>query len=210
MVNGERYARAGTHPCSESGCLPRSTFPNVSRFYRLENPNTVQISIAEICNCLVHSFVLVPEFSYSPMTGLLLDRLFVSSDRGRYHGVYIFEWRWFVDEFVWTICADDVIDQPSLAMPSGESLYLPSSSAAPVDELARMYCGISEDRRKRYNAFMEKLMTMYCRRPRDWPTRIEKSEVLRRSFTGPRRSFVTTGLEPVDISLYYDPSEPVI
>jgi hypothetical protein len=75
-------------------------FPHVDRFYDLENPRSMQISIAEICNGLIHSFVLVPEFSYSSMTGLLLDRLFVASDRGRQRGVYIFRWNWFVGEFV--------------------------------------------------------------------------------------------------------------
>jgi hypothetical protein len=71
-----------------------------------------------------------------------------------------------------------------------------------------LYCGISEKRRKKYNEFMEKYIDMFGRRPGDWPTRVEKSEVLTPSFAGPRRSFVTTALEPVDLSLYYDPPSP--
>jgi hypothetical protein len=51
-------------------------YPHVARFYRVENPCSVQVSINEICNCLVHSFVLVPEFSYSSLRGLVLERLF--------------------------------------------------------------------------------------------------------------------------------------
>jgi hypothetical protein len=148
-------------------------YPHLDRFYRVEDPRSVQISINEICNCLVHSFVLVPEFSYSSLKGLVLERLFVASERGRYWGVYIFRWKWFVDQFVWLLCTDDVVSQSSRHLPDGDSLYLPSNRlSVPANELARLYCGISKNHRRRYNEFMEKFIDAYGGGSTDWPMRV--------------------------------------
>lgn len=76
------------------------------------------------------------------------------------------------------LCSDDVVCQPSKHLPNGDSLYLPSSHGSPsVDELAKLYCGISKDRRKKYNEFMKKFIDAYGYRS-DWPARVEESEVL--------------------------------
>lgn len=54
----------GFAPIKSNRMPDKINFPNVERFYDLDGIRTVRKSVAEICNALVHSFVLVPEFSY--------------------------------------------------------------------------------------------------------------------------------------------------
>ena len=82
-----------------------------------------------------------------------------------------------MDEFVWLLCTDNVKSRPNSHLPNGDSLYLPSNRpSVPAHELARVYCGISGNHRKRYNEFMEKFIDAYGGSG-DWPTRVEESGV---------------------------------
>ena len=84
-----------------AGLVPdKINYPHIERFYDIHATRLVDISVAELCNTLVHSYVLVPEFGYSTLTGLTLERFFLASDRGRRKGVYIIGWRWFVDNYI--------------------------------------------------------------------------------------------------------------
>ena len=149
-------------------------FPNVDRFYDIEHLRGTQVSLVDLCNWLVHSFVLVPEFSASALTGLRFERFYLASDTGRRRGVLVIDWPWFTRHVVGAVCLDGVVSAPILRLPTGGSLSLPTCrDNAPLHELVALYCSGSRGHRKRYDEFLEKWEEEVGQSRSPWPTSAE-------------------------------------
>ncbi|MGA3523779.1 hypothetical protein [Melissospora conviva] len=161
------------------------SFPKVERYYATDRTRRTSVSLTTLCNSLVHSFVLVPEFNSAPLTNLRFERFYLASDFDKRRGVLMINWAWFVKEVVGAICADDIVSTAMLRTPNGVSLSLGSRRHdVPIHERVLLFCAASKDNRKRYDRFLE-AWTDELGFPRSpWPTFAEaRAEEARRGDT---------------------------
>ncbi len=68
-------------------------FINFAEFYDLENPEDCSISINQVCNMLIHSFIFYPVFDEKK--GMRFSGIFVNSDFTTDKCIYFFEFEKF-------------------------------------------------------------------------------------------------------------------
>ncbi|MGG7574101.1 hypothetical protein [Streptomyces sirii] len=126
-----------------------------------------------LCHAIVHSYVLVPRFVGSGRGGLRLQDFYLASDRGRKKGVYLIDWRTFVDELVIPATSDDVVGMIMRRLPNGEELRIPTSRTdlptGVEDRLAELYSGLSQSNAKSVDKFMEEWRKAYGTPPDPTP-----------------------------------------
>jgi hypothetical protein len=130
-------------------------YHRVDEFYDLQAVNsTIKVPLVTLCHAIVHSYVLVPRFEYSAMDGLRLEGFFLASDLGRRQGVYVVQWRQFVDRVVNPIAYDDVCSLVIFRTGQGDEIRIPSSVA--IDDRQRaldMYKNLSKEHVKAVKKF---------------------------------------------------------
>jgi hypothetical protein len=132
------------------------SYHRVEEFYETESMRLEQVPILALCHAIVHSYVLVPRFSGSGCTGLLLQDFFLASDRGRRNGVYLVDWESFVRELVTPVVLDDVTSMLIWRTPHGEELRIPTSTQRPAEEHIEFYRDISAGNSKAVDKFLIK------------------------------------------------------
>ncbi|MFB6525238.1 hypothetical protein [Streptomyces sp. NPDC056399] len=137
----------------------------IEKFYDAEAARPARLPVLLLCHAIVHSYVLVPRFDESSHTGLRLQDFYLASDRGRKKGVYLVDWRTFVDELVWPVTSDDVIGLFMRRLPNGEELRLPTSSPdgsiESLDRLVDLYGNLSQGNAKSVDKFMKEWREAY-------------------------------------------------
>ena len=157
----------------------KMNYHHLERFYDLDAARDIEISVADLCNALVHSFILVPCFEVSTVGGLRLTQLFLASDRGRRNGVFIISWVWFVATFVRSICADHVVASMTGRLPHGEHVQINSCRTnVSIPALVVAYCALSDYHRKRYQRLIEHLDEQGIARSAIWPSLEEASAAI--------------------------------
>ncbi|WP_406153214.1 hypothetical protein OG217_05760 [Streptomyces sp. NBC_01023] len=137
----------------------------IEEFYDVEAARPERLPVLLLCHAIVHSYVLVPRFNGSGHTGLLLQDFYLASDRGRKKGVYLIEWRTFVDELVCSVTSDDVSGLFMRRLPNGEEMRIPSSSPDSSrearDRLVDLYVNLSQGNAKSLEKFMQEWRAAY-------------------------------------------------
>ncbi|MGW1058997.1 hypothetical protein [Micromonospora rubida] len=170
------------------------TFPYVERYYATDRTRRASISLTTLCNSLVHSFVLVPEFSLMPLNGLRFERFYLASDYDKRQGVLVINWAWFVKEVVGAVCADDIVSTVMRRTPKGASLSLGSRrDNVPIHERVLLFCA-SKDSRKRYERFLAAWTEELGFDRSPWPTLAEaRAEEARLADTDPTQPLRPSG-----------------
>jgi len=115
-----------------------ANFHRIEKFYNLDDAQLRSESIINLCNAIVHSFVLVPRFSWSGPAGLRLVDFVLASDRERGRGAYVVSWRTFVDDLVWHVYRDDVVALFVRRDGKGDEIRVPSSTATSAQDLRKL------------------------------------------------------------------------
>ncbi|MFE2157102.1 hypothetical protein ACFW9M_04725 [Streptomyces lydicus] len=137
---------------------------HIEKFYDTEAAHPDQLPVLLLCHAIVHSHVLVPRFGGSAHSGLRLEDFYLASDRGRKKGVYLIDWRTFVDELVHVVASDDVVELFVRRLPNGEELRIPSSSHWSMDSRDRavgLYRSLSQGNAKSVDNFMKEWREAY-------------------------------------------------
>ncbi|GHE31944.1 hypothetical protein [Streptomyces hydrogenans] len=138
---------------------------HIERFYddRAERPD--QIPLLLLCHAIVHSYVLVPRFNVSTHTGLSLQDFYLASDRGRKKGVYLVDWRTFVNELVYAVASDEVNGLVMHRLPNGEEIRIPTSRPNDLfktpDRIVDLYRNLSQGHAKSFDKFMKEWREAY-------------------------------------------------
>ncbi|MFF8432857.1 hypothetical protein [Streptomyces bacillaris] len=137
----------------------------IEEFYDDEAARRVQLPILLLCHAIVHSHVLVPTFAGSSHSGLRLESFYLASDRGRKNGVYLVNWRNFVDDLVHAVTLDDVVELLVLRLPDGEELRVPFSTHQGFtdfrDRAISAYRSLSQGNAKFVDKFMHEWQKAY-------------------------------------------------
>ncbi|MER5301317.1 hypothetical protein ABT039_17845 [Streptomyces lasiicapitis] len=143
----------------------RDSYPGVTnqhhieKFYDTEAAGPDQVPVLLLCHAIVHSHVLVPRFGGSGNSGLRLQDFYLASDRGRKKGVYLVDWRTFVDEVVHPVVSDDVTGIFVRRLPNGDELRIPTASpiesSETIDRLVDLYSSLSQGNAKSVDKFMK-------------------------------------------------------
>jgi hypothetical protein len=137
----------------------------IEKFYDGEAAQQVALPVLLLCHAIVHSHVLVPQFAGSSHSGLRLESFYLASDRGRKRGVYLIEWRTFIDELVNVVTLDDVVEIFMLRLPNGEELRIPFSTHQGFmesrDRAIRVYRNLSQGNAKFVDSFMKEWQKAY-------------------------------------------------
>ncbi|MFH8466035.1 hypothetical protein [Streptomyces sp. NPDC017991] len=131
----------------------------IEEFYDAEAARPDRLPLLLLCHAIVHSYVLVPCFDGSAHTGLLVQNFYLASDRGRKKGVYLIEWRTFVDDLVRPVTTDAVNGIFICRLPNGEELRIPTSS--PGRESLDRYASLSQGNAKSFDKFMQEWRAAY-------------------------------------------------
>ncbi|MCX4677619.1 hypothetical protein OG413_20315 [Streptomyces sp. NBC_01433] len=146
---------------------------HIERFYDIEAARSDQLPVLLLCHAIVHSHVLVPRFDGSGHSGLRLDDFYLASDRGRKKGVYLVDWRTFVDEVVHPVTSDNVIGIFMRRLPNGDELRIPTSSpmgsSETMDRLVDLYRSLSQGNAKSVDKFMREWREAYALSPDPGP-----------------------------------------
>ncbi|WP_327376560.1 hypothetical protein OG393_22930 [Streptomyces sp. NBC_01216] len=138
---------------------------HIEKFYDTEAARPDRMPVLLLCHAIIHSYVLVPRFGGSGHSGLRVEDFYLASDRGRKKGVYLIEWRTFVDQLVHAVTSDDVVEMIMHRLPSGEELRIPSSShrgsVGPRDGAVSLYRGLSQGNAKLVDKFMKEWREAY-------------------------------------------------
>lgn len=147
---------------------------HIEDFYDVEAARSDRIPVMILCHAIVHSYVLVPRFVGSGRGGLRLQDFYLASDRGRKKGVYLINWRTFVDELVGPATSDDVVGLFLRRLPNGEELRIPTStphlSTESEARLVDLYSGLSQGNAKSVDRFMEEWRQAYGPSPDPTPS----------------------------------------
>ncbi|WP_327436077.1 hypothetical protein OG279_25325 [Streptomyces sp. NBC_01201] len=141
----------------------------IEKFYDGEAAQRVQLPVLLLCHAIVHSHVLVPQFTGSSHSGLRLENFYLASDRGRKGGVYLIDWRTFVDELVNVVTLDDVVEMLAFRLPNGEELRIPFSTHQGFtdsrDRAISVYRSLSQGNAKFVDKFMHEWQKAYGQAP---------------------------------------------
>lgn len=137
----------------------------IEDFFDAERARPEKLPILILCHAIVHSHVLVPRFAGTAHTGLRLEDFYLASDRGRKEGVYLINWRSFVDELVHSVTSDNIVGMFVWRLPDGEELRIAASSSAVSIEsrnrLIDLYRGLSRQNAKSMDKFMNEWRQAY-------------------------------------------------
>ena len=135
-------------------------YHRVEEFYDVQNASATQLPIISVCHAIVHSYVLVPRFTYSGLDGLRLHDFFLASDKGRRHGVYLIKWRDLVENLVYPVTRDDICGLLSYRTGEGDELRIPLStpglSAESRQQAIELYRNLSKNHAKAVKQFTAK------------------------------------------------------
>lgn len=135
-------------------------YHRIDDFYNLQAASLTRVPLVSLCHAIIHSYVLVPRFTYSAMDGLRLEDFFLASDRSRCQGVYVIQWRHFVDKVVHPVVHDDVCGLVLFRTGQGDEIRIPLSSPnVTIEDRQRalsMYENLSKDHAKTVKKFDQK------------------------------------------------------
>ncbi|MFJ9979399.1 hypothetical protein [Streptomyces cyaneofuscatus] len=131
---------------------------HIDRFYDLEAARPDRIPLLILCHAIVHSYVLLPRFDGSAVTRLQLKDFYLASDRGRVNGIYLVDWKTFVDEVVTPVTSDGVVGMVILRLPNGEDFRFSTSSSIDSpdsrDRLMERHAALSKGNAEGMRKFM--------------------------------------------------------
>lgn len=139
----------------------------VEEFYDLTAPRVTHVSLIRLCHSIVHSYVLIPRFTYSGVTGLRLEDFLLASDRDRRGRVYVVGWRHFVINVVHPVVNDDVRGVMSLRTGRGHEIRIPLSTSKLIDadrqRIIEAYKNLSKDHAMAVKNFSQKYREVWGR-----------------------------------------------
>lgn len=135
-------------------------YHRVEDFYDVQNASSTQLPIIAVCHAIVHSYVLVPRFTYSGVDGLRLYDFFLASDTGRRRGVYLIQWHDLIENLVYPVTRDDICELFIYRIEEGDELRIPLStpglSAESRERAIELYKNLSKDHAKAVKQFTAK------------------------------------------------------
>lgn len=145
-------------------------------FYDIEAGQDAPISLVKLCHAIVHSYVLLPRFTYSGPSGLQLQGFLLASDRDRRNGAYLINWPEFIRSVVEPVVSDDVTTMYCLRTGQGDELRIPMASgellAGGATAAIEFFMGLSKENRKAVTEFSKRFAETWGHPPPDIPSDI--------------------------------------